>query len=246
VVSGPRRGHGPQLPYRLLAGVEPCRGGWLIVVGKLLGINLLPEQALVVPTFTDALDYRPSFDVLALHAPIGLPSEPSGAGRSCDRAARKVLGWPRSGAVVSPPARAALTGATYEEARARNGGKMSVVQWQMLRRFREVDAIIGPYHQRTVFEVHPELGFHQINDDQSLQHPKHGEKGISEREAILVRRMPGVERIFDAVPSGATLENVLDACADLWTARRIASRAVHRLPEDPEWDETGLRMELLR
>jgi predicted RNase H-like nuclease len=30
------------------------------------------------------------------------------------------------------------------------------------------------------------------------------------------------------------------------TARRIAARAVERLPEDPEWDEAGVRMELLR
>jgi predicted RNase H-like nuclease len=30
------------------------------------------------------------------------------------------------------------------------------------------------------------------------------------------------------------------------TARRIAARAVDRIPEDPEWDEQGIRMELLR
>jgi predicted RNase H-like nuclease len=39
---------------------------------------------------------------------------------------------------------------------------------------------------------------------------------------------------------------VLDACVDLWTARRIAARAVSRLPEVPEWNDDGLRMELVR
>jgi len=42
------------------------------------------------------------------------------------------------------------------------------------------------------------------------------------------------------------LATVLDACVDLWTARRIAARAVARLPEVPEWNEDGLRMEFVR
>jgi predicted RNase H-like nuclease len=32
----------------------------------------------------------------------------------------------------------------------------------------------------------------------------------------------------------------------MWTARRIVSRAITRLPEDPEWDSQGLRMEIVR
>jgi predicted RNase H-like nuclease len=216
------------------------------VIGKLLGINLLPEQALVLPRFIDVLDYRPSFEIIALHAPIGFPTAATTTGRLCDEEARKILGFPRMGAIVSPPSRATLAAATYHEARELNGGRLSIVQWEMLPRFREVDSVIGPYHQRTVFEVHPELGFHQINEDEPLQHPKHTLKGIAERRAILEKRMPGCDRIFEEVPAGASLEVVLDATADLWTARRIAARAIHRLPEDPVWDDSGLRMELLR
>ena len=108
----------------------------------------------------------------------------------------------------------------------------------MLPRFREVDSVIGPYHQRTVFEVHPELGFHQINEDEPLQHPKHTLKGIAERRSILEKRMPGCDRLFESVPEGASIEVVLDATADLWTARRIAARAIQRLPEDPVWDDS--------
>jgi predicted RNase H-like nuclease len=244
-VPGPRR-HGPQLPYRLLGGVEPCPGGWLVVIGKLQGITLLPEQALVIEKFVDVLDYRPSFDVLALHAPIGLPSEPTPGGRSCEREARKVLGWPRSGAIASSPTRAALQADTYAEAKERNGGSMSAVWWTLRRHLLEVDSVIGPYHQRTVYEVHPELGFHQMNEDRTLRLPKHTRPGQDERCELLVHRMPGVQRLFEDIPAGARLEHVLDASADLWTARRISARALHRLPEDPEWDDTGLRMELVR
>ena len=32
----------------------------------------------------------------------------------------------------------------------------------------------------------------------------------------------------------------------LWTARRAAGRAMSRLPMEPTWDTTGMRMELVR
>jgi hypothetical protein len=32
----------------------------------------------------------------------------------------------------------------------------------------------------------------------------------------------------------------------LWTARRAVGRAMNRLPLDPQWDNHGLRMELVR
>jgi predicted RNase H-like nuclease len=244
-MAGPTR-RGPNLPYRVLGGVEPCPGGWLVAIGKLQGISLLPEQPVVLPTFIEVLDYRPSFDVMAVHVPIGLPVEASGGGRACDREARRVLGWPRSGAIVSAPVRSALGATTYDEARERNGGKLSAVQWQLIGRFIEVDAVIGPYHQRSVFEVNPELGFHQMNEDQPLRYRKHSPEGRRERRDLLEHRLPGVDRILDEPVKGASMHHLLDASADLWTARRIAARALQRLPEDPEWDESGLRMEIVR
>jgi hypothetical protein len=39
---------------------------------------------------------------------------------------------------------------------------------------------------------------------------------------------------------------MLQAAAMLWTARRASGRAVSRLPFDPTWDATGLRIEIVR
>ena len=58
--------------------------------------------------------------------------------------------------------------------------------------------------------------------------------------------MPGLERVLDHRPESVPLPRLLDACVDLWTARRIAARSLSRLPENPEWNEDGLRMELVR
>src|SRR5271169_5403888 len=99
---------GAQLPYCTLAGVVPCPGGWLSASAKLQGVTLAPEEPQVFERLRDVLDYRPSFTVVALFSPVGLLDEPHDGGRLCDREARTILGWPRSGAIMSAPARAAL------------------------------------------------------------------------------------------------------------------------------------------
>jgi predicted RNase H-like nuclease len=229
---------GAPIPYRPLAGVEPCPGGWLVVPGKLQGVSLFPEPPQVVPTLTDVLDTRPSYEIIALHAPIGLPGERSRGGRACDRQARKLLGTRRGAAVTTPPTRSDVYDAS--------GDGLSAVVRAQLARIREVQRDVASYHQRTVYEVHPELGFFQLNDDAPLRYGKRTHLGVDERLALLTARMPGIERVLNNVPAGVRLPTLLDACVDLWTARRIAARAVSRLPDVPEWNEDGLRMELVR
>ena len=229
---------GAPVPYRPLAGVEPCPGGWFVVPGKLQGVSLFPEPPSVVASITEVRDTRPSYDIIALHAPIGLPGERLPGGRACDRQARKLLGIRRGAAVTAPPSRSVVYDASGE-------GLSAVVRAQ-LARIREVQRDVASYHQRTVFEVHPELGFYQLNEDAPLRYAKRTRLGIDERLALLQARMPGLERVLNNLPDGVRLATVLDACVDLWTARRIAARAVARLPEVPEWNEDGLRMELVR
>ena len=61
-------------------------------------------------------------------------------------------------------------------------------------------------------------------------------------------KMPGVEEmILRPPPAGAAQIHVIQACALVWTARRAGrGRAISRLPMDADWDETGMRMELVR
>jgi hypothetical protein len=46
-------------------------------------------------------------------------------------------------------------------------------------------------------------------------------------------------------PVGAGQVHMFDAAAMLWTARRASGRAISRLPMDPEWDQEGIRVELV-
>jgi predicted RNase H-like nuclease len=212
---------------------------------KLQGITMAPEEPQVVRSFLEMLDYKPAFQVVALFSPVGLLDEPDSRGRTCDRQARAVLGRPRSGAVLSAPVRGALKCDSYREAKEANGGRLSAIGWRMLKRTAEVHEQIAPYWQRSIFEVHPELSFFQLNGDKPVRFSKHTRAGRDERRALLDGRMPGVERIIDMRVPGVTPAHLLDAAACLWTARRIISRGVVHLPEHPEWDSEGLRMEIV-
>src|SRR6516162_3355233 len=92
------------LPYKILVGVEPCAGGWLVAPGNLQGINLAPQPAYVLESLADVLDYRPSFSVVALPAPKSLTDGPDEL-RACDAWANGgARPWPRRRASCSTPA----------------------------------------------------------------------------------------------------------------------------------------------
>lgn len=242
---GRPRQPGPQLPYELLAGVVPIEAGWVVATAKIQGIQLYPNEPELLTNLQDVLDYRPSFRVIALGCPVGLLDDPVQGGRACDREARQLLGWPRSGAILVPPVRKALDAPDYETAAKLSGG-LGAVTWRLRHRIAEVDREMAPFRQRQIFEVHPELSLYQLNDDKPMRYAKRTVNGMNERTALLKGKIGGMERIIDADIPRAQRWQLIDAAACLWTTRRIASRAMTRIPEDPEWDETGLRMELVR
>jgi predicted RNase H-like nuclease len=231
---------GPDLPYSIVAGVTPCAPGWLVASAKLHGATFAPEAPRVLSSFTDVLDERPTFSVIALNAPVGYVDESTAGGRTCDRLARVLLGR-RGSTVHNAPSRS-----TLQAEKEVTGDGLDAITNVLLRRYREVAAEMAPYRQRTVFEVHPELSFFQLNSDVPLRWSKKSEAGQEERTALLKAKIPGVERVYETEIDDVPHTHLLDAAALLWTARRIFARAGTRLPVDPEWDEQGLRMEFVR
>jgi predicted RNase H-like nuclease len=235
------RAHGPTLPYRVIAGVIPCRRGWLVASAKLQGATLAPEEPRLIEAFTAVLDDKPAFAAIALYAPVGFLDAATPGGRTCDREARALVGPRRGSAIRSAPSWPTFEAAANEASRG-----LDAVTAMLLPRYREVAGEMVPYRQRTVFEAHPELSFYQLNDDRPLRYAKRFSAGRDERRELLVAKIPSVERVLDAEVRGVTLSHLLDAAACLWTARRAIARAGIRLPADPEWDSQGLRMEFVR
>jgi predicted RNase H-like nuclease len=224
----------------LVAGVKPCATGWLVAAAKLHGTTFAPEEPRVLETFVDVLDQRPSFATIALNAPVGYLDTLRTGGRDCDREARAMLGR-RGGAIPSAP----IWGYVDEDSNGSAAG-LSAVTKKLLPRYREVAAEMAPYRQRSVYEVSSEMSFYQLNDDAPLRWSKRTEAGQEERRALLAKKIPGGERIFDCKLPRVPYSHMLDVAAFMWTARRIFARAAVRIPPDPQWDEQGLRMEILR
>jgi predicted RNase H-like nuclease len=181
---------------------------------------------------------------VAIDIPIGLA--PDGP-RRADVEARQRLG-PRRSSVFPAPVRSVLTATTYEEAcslsRAACGKAVSKQLYNILPKIREVDALVTPERQRRLFEMSPELSL-AVLAGAPMAHPKTTPAGRTERIDALGRVFghAEIERHLLRTPNGARRDDILDAFAGAWTARRRA--AAQHLQLGGDVDARGLRMEVI-
>ncbi len=225
-----------------IAGVDGCRAGWFVALVE-YGRGTGREEHRICTSFREVLDLEPKPTIIAVDIPIGLLEEPSAGGRECDKEARLLLGTPRRSSVFTPPTRAALASATYEEAQGFGAG-MSRQAFGILPKIREVDPLMTPEVQETVREIHPELCFYGLTGH-PMRHNKRLTEGKAERLGALQGRFSGIERALGVFPrSRVGSDDVLDAYAAAWTALGIAENAARRIPPRPPIDAKGLRMEM--
>ncbi len=234
------------LPYKTIAGVTPCPGGWLVLPARVAGVTVVAEEAFVLPNLMQVLDYRPKFEFAGINAPTGLSDEPGSPYRPCDLEAREMLGWPRLVGIYPVPSRSALLARNRDDV-------MKLEPWmgrddfRRLRWLREAAQEIQPFHQRSFYSANPDLSFHVMNGDSPLKTSPFHDDGRMERIELIREKLPGIDEVITrSPPAGAGTTHMLQAGAMLWTARRASGRAVSRLPADPKWDVTGMRVELVR
>lgn len=237
---------------RAVMGVDGCRSGWVVAAlpdgapGS-AQITLAPDLA----SAAGAIGGRPAR--LLIDMPIGLSERAERGGRACDRAARALLGWPRSASVFSPPARPTLAATDYADALARNRASgpdapgISKESFHLLPRIREVDAWMTPDRQAWAGEGHPEVSFALLNaaltGGGALRAGKRTAEGRSKRLALL--RAAGFRPDAWTRPQGAAWDDVLDAAALAWSAARWLGGEALVLPDAAsEHDARGLAMTL--
>jgi predicted RNase H-like nuclease len=194
-------------------GVDGCRGGWLAAD--------LGDDDQVSWEWTDGVGellWRPG-DVVAIDIPIGLPD--SGV-RACDVQARRALG--RRGATVFPaPVRSVLDCTTYAEARrllaVAGDRSMSAQAFGIVAAVRQVDEHITRDDEERVLEAHPELAFALMGDRAPLPGKRTAE-GVALRRQLLDTWLPDSTSVIAAAPARARPDDVLDALACAWVARR--------------------------
>jgi predicted RNase H-like nuclease len=229
-----------------VAGIDGARGGWVVVTVTATPDGTSEADVRVVPDLHGVIR-RIDSGVLAAAAidiPIGLAARDP---RLADIEARRRLG-PRRSSVFPAPVRSVLTATTYEEAcalsRAASGKAVSKQLFNILPKIREVDALVTPLLQQRLFEMSPELSL-AVLTGAPMAHPKTTPAGRAERVHALaaVFGHAQIDRHVGAPPRGARADDVLDAFAGAWTARRHA--AGDHLGLGGQIDDRGLRMEVL-
>ena len=246
-------------------GVDGCRAGWVAALAHAdAGGRAQTELRLVrrhdggFASLVAECEAAATPPIVAVDVPIGLPAA---AGlRACDRQARKKLG--RRSVCVFPAPDRELFGLSFERARdvvlARRAGGAADEQPIMTRQtmgilpnIEEIDQLMCAERSRQewIVEAHPEVCFVSLAEE--LGDPsavtglprKRSTAGRLARLALLQRTFPDVAERADAAPwprRDVGPDDVLDAYAALWTARRYAydPKAVTCLGGDT--DDRGL------
>ena len=228
----------------IIAGVDGCRGGWLALVE----CNDGQLKALVFSRFTELVNALPRLKVIAVDIPIGLAE--FGA-RACDEHARHELAQPCGSSVFPAPLRAVLAARSWEEActiRLRiDGKKMSKQAWGIVVKVREVDAVLreDPKLTARVFEIHPEVSFAAWAGE-PMPHSKKKSAGKLDRRKLIMAEWPDGIASCRAMLAGEryALDDLHDAFAALWTARRISAMKSRALPSISACDANGLPMRI--
>jgi len=221
----------------IVAGVDGCRVGWVMVTRDLTGGALTVG---VAPCWA-ALPHLAR--IVAVDMPIGLSED---GPRGCDSLARRLLPG-RASSVFPPPARPMLAMADYGQANAwgkARGRGLSKQAWNIVPRIRDLDDTLSPPDQDRVHEAHPELAFARLNGG-APPPPKRSAEGLDRRRVLLRRAgIRGLARLLDNRPRGVAVDDLLDAAVLTLTAERILAGQGIRLIGTPERDSRGLRMEI--
>jgi predicted RNase H-like nuclease len=227
---------------KTVVGIDGAPGGWLAVMW---GVDVRFQ---LFKSIRDVLDI--ATDVIAIDMPIGLPRL---SGRAAEQAARQLLKR-RSSCVFTVPARTTIEArdATFAQACAINEEnstpkrKFSKQSFGIFGKIRELDIVMTPAMQGRVHEVHPEISFAMMNDGTALETRKKDEAGRKQRTKLLLQsgfpwhRMP--ENQYPRKDLGR--DDLIDACACAWSARRILEGKAMTLPQETETDAKSLVMSI--
>jgi len=233
-----------------VAGVDGCRAGWFVAVASVTKQKVLQLKGFyVAETFADVLSKTADCELVCVDIPIGLSD--GAKPRQCDVTARRILGTGRASSIFPPPIRACLAAKDYKTASRicleRSGKKLSKQGFFIMRKIHEVDQVMTPELQQRVREIHPELSFWALAGGKPAEHNKKTLAGRNERIVLLSQIFSDLQCFLAQArqPNKVAADDILDAVAAAWTAGQAVIGKARTLPENPEFDSRGLKMEIL-
>jgi predicted RNase H-like nuclease len=192
-----------------VAGVDGVPGGWVVV-------RLSPVRWSVVGSAPEVLALTAGCDAVGVDIPLAVPVS---GWRPCDGLAAARLGKARSSIFPAPPLPVLQAGSHAEAvavSRELTGKGISIQTWNIRRQILDWLSVDLPPN---VVEVSPELGFRGLASWDWA--PKKTARGAGQRIAALSRWI-SMDALAE-LPTGARLDDCLDALACAWTAERHAA-----------------------
>jgi predicted RNase H-like nuclease len=181
---------------------------------------VLEDDAEPVASFAPSIDELVAratpIEAMGIDIPIQLNDD---CDRPCDTAARRMLS-PHTSRVFNAPVQRVLSALTYDEAlrisREDCGKGISKQTWHLVPKIAEVERwrASAPC---PVYEVHPEGAFAAMAGG-VIGASKHTAEGAETRRQVLL----SLDIVPPPPPRGVGRDDLLDACAAAWSARRLA------------------------
>lgn len=209
-----------------VAGIDAAgKYGWVGVVLDAGGF-----QGARLGTLREVIEWAEPVDVIGVDIPIG---HVAGGRRRADLEARAFVGS-RASSVFSAPPREVLDASSYRaanEALIATGIPMISRQaWALVPKIIEA-AVIAAADSR-VFEVHPEVSFRELAGE-CLAWSKKSWNGLMLRRRLLAEAGIALPDLISDL-AGVVSDDVIDATAAAWSARRIAAGSARSFPDPPE------------
>ena len=240
----------------LVAGLDGCKGGWVVALWD----GITPLRLKRIDRLEALFEGPDAPRIAAIDIPIGLPGQ--AGGRSAEQQVRPLLGA-RQSSVFSVPSRAAvMAGLGPDDERTRYLAACAVARatstppkavskqaFHIFPKIAEADALLRarPDLISRLLECHPEVAFWAMNGERALDLPKKVKsqpfpKGLDLRMGLLAASGVPIDKLSAqmALALKAGLDDMVDACACLWTARRALYGKALRFPDPPERDALGL------
>lgn len=230
-------------------GIDGCKAGWFFVASNGSGFTggIAESVAQIVDGAND--DAKIMIDI-----PIGLPDAQSRS-RQCDAEARNRLKPNRASSVFNAPIREILEQPSHAAASGLSkqliDKGISQQSFAIIPKIREVDNLLAHSEKarNTVREIHPEICFWGLNQQQAMTFRKKEEEGFAQRLKLLESVLPGSIEFATKVINKYPRKHVArDDIADALVALAVAMakpQELFTLPDNPPFDALGLPMEMV-
>ena len=217
----------------VVLGVDACPRGWVAVGLSDAGY----AGAWFDASLAELLRRVPQAAVVAVDMPLGLLES---GWRRADGEARSRLRGHASRVFPVPPRAVWEESADGAEANRRckelTGSGISAQAWGLSRKLLEAQRCWA--EDERLVEIHPEVSFWALAGQVPVAPSKKSWAGQTLRRDLLARA--GVVLPTDLGEAGAVPpDDILDAAAAAWSARRVLAGLAHSLPDPPERDRHG-------